>query len=86
MLGYDPSVVISDPLESELEALESLAGGITIGIQANHRRLNAMGRSLRRTGKLLISAPLAGAAAYLLAFERVRIMADLAAAAHQLSR
>jgi hypothetical protein len=86
MRGYDPSVVISDPLESELEALESLAGGITSGIQANHHRLNAMGRSLRRTGKLLISAPLAGAAAYLLAYERAPIMADLAAAAHQLSR
>jgi hypothetical protein len=86
MLGYDPSVVISDHLNSELEALESLAGGITAGIQANHRRLNAMGRSLRRTGKLLISAPLAGAAAYSLAFERAPIIADLAAVAHQLSQ
>jgi hypothetical protein len=86
MRGYDPSVVISDTLGSELESLESLAGGITEGIQANNRKLDAMGRSLRRTGKLLIAAPLAGAATYSAAYERVGIISELAAAAHLLSQ
>ncbi len=85
MHGYDPSVVISDTLGSELESLESLAGGITAGIQANNRRLDGMGRSLRRTGKLLIAAPLAGAVTYAAAYERVEIMSELAAVAHRLS-
>jgi hypothetical protein len=86
MRGYDPSVIISDTLGTELEALESLAGGITDGIQANNRRLDGMGRSLRRTGKLLIAAPLAGGVAYAAAYDRVDIMSELAAAAHLLSR
>jgi hypothetical protein len=86
MRGYDPSVVISDTLGSELEALESLAGGITDGIQANNLRLDSMGRSLRRTGKLLIAAPLAAGTAYAAAYYRVDIMSELAAAAHLLSR
>jgi hypothetical protein len=86
MRGYDPSVVITDTLGSELESLESLAGGITDGIQANNRRLDGMGRSLRRTGRLLIAAPLSGALTYAAAYERARIIFDLAAAAHLLSQ
>ena len=86
MRGYDPSVIISDTLRTELESLESLAGGITEGIQANNQRLNGMGRSLRRTGKLLIAAPLAGAVACGVAYERASIMSELVAAAHRLSR
>lgn len=53
-------------LGTELEALESIAGGISPGIQANNRRLDGMGRLLRWAGWLLIAAPLAGAAIYLL--------------------
>jgi hypothetical protein len=64
MLGYDPSVITSDRLGSELEVLESIAAGLTPGIQANNERLNSMGSSLRWTGRLLIAAPVFGAIAY----------------------
>ena len=86
MRGYDPSVIISDTLATELESFESLAGGITDGIQANNRRWDNMGRSLRRTGKLLIAAPLAAGTTYAAAYYRVDIISELAAAAHLLSR
>ena len=65
MVGYDPSIITSDPLGSELEALESIAAGLSPGIQANNRRLREMGRFLRGAGWLLIAAPVLGAAAYL---------------------
>lgn len=64
MVGYDPEVIISDQLGSELEVLESIATGLSPGIQANNRRLNAMARMLRWAGWALIAAPVIGAAAY----------------------
>ncbi len=44
--------------------LESVAAGLSTGIQANNRRLNAMSRMLRWVGWMLIGAPVLGAAAY----------------------
>ena len=64
MLGYDPEVITGDRLGSELEVLESIAAGLSPGIQANNRRLNAMGRMLRLAGWLLLAAPAIGALAY----------------------
>lgn len=64
LLGYDPSVIIDDVLETELKTTESVASGIGIGLQANNRRLNDMGRMLRWAGWMLITAPFAGAATY----------------------
>jgi hypothetical protein len=64
MVGYDPEVITSDQLGSELEVLESIAAGLSPGIQVNNRRLNAMGRMLRWAGWMLIAAPVIGAAAY----------------------
>jgi hypothetical protein len=64
MVGYDPGVITSDQLGSELEVLESIASGLSPGIQANNRRLNAMARMLRWAGWMLIAAPVTGAAAY----------------------
>jgi hypothetical protein len=64
MIGYDPSVVTSDPLETELEVLESLGEGIGEGIQANNRRLNGMGRMLRWAGWCIIVAPILGGIAF----------------------
>lgn len=64
MVGYDPLLITSDDLASELEVLESVAAGLSEGIQANNLRLNAMGRMLRAAGWLLIIAPVAGAIAY----------------------
>jgi hypothetical protein len=64
MVGYDPEVITSDRLGSELEVLESIAAGLSPGIQANNRRLDAMGRMLRWAGWMLIAAPIIGAVAY----------------------
>jgi hypothetical protein len=64
MVGYDPEVIITDRLGSELELLESIAGGLSPGIQANNLRLDGMGRRLRWAGWLLIAAPLVGGLAY----------------------
>lgn len=64
MVGYDPEVITTDDLGSELEVLESIAAGLSPGIQANNRRLNAVGRMLRWAGWPLIAAPAIGAAAY----------------------
>ena len=64
MVGYDPELITSDQLGSELEVLESIAAGLSPGIQANNRRLNAMGRMLRWAGWMLIAAPVIGAVAY----------------------
>ena len=64
MVGHDPSVIKSDPLGSELEVLESVADGLSPGIQANDNRLHGMGRLLRVAGWLLIAAPMFGAVAY----------------------
>jgi len=63
--GYDPEIIMNDSLATELEALESLAEGISPGIQANNRRLNGMGRLLRLSGWALIAAPLGGATTYI---------------------
>jgi hypothetical protein len=64
MVGYDPEVITSDQLGSELEVLESIAAGLSPGIQANNRRLNEMGLMLRWAGWVLIVAPAIGAATY----------------------
>ncbi len=64
MVGYDPEVITADRLGSELEVLESIAAGLSPGIQANNRRLNTMGRMLRWADWMLISALALGAAAY----------------------
>jgi hypothetical protein len=64
MVGYDLAVISADRLESELEVLESIASGLSPGIQANNRRLNEMGRMLRWAGWLLIVAPTVGAITY----------------------
>lgn len=64
MTGYDPQVIMTDTLSTELETLESLAEGISPGIQANNLRLNTMGTLLRWAGWMLIAAPVAGAATY----------------------
>jgi hypothetical protein len=68
MLGYDPEVITSDTLGSELEVLESIAGGLSPGIQANNSRLGGMARMLRWVGWMLIAAPIFGAAAYWTAY------------------
>ncbi len=62
--GYDPQVIMGDPLSTELEVLESIAGGISPSIQANNRRLNSIGKLLRWAGWLLIAAPFPGATVY----------------------
>lgn len=62
--GYDPPVITNDELGTELEVLESIAFGISPGIQTNNLRIERMGMSLRWDGWLLIAAPIAGAAAY----------------------
>ena len=64
MGGYDPTIITADTLGTELEVLESVAGGISLGIQANNLRLNGMGRMLRWAGWMLIAAPVVGAVAY----------------------
>jgi hypothetical protein len=64
MVGYDPTVVMTDTLATELEALESIAAGLSAGIQDNNRRLDGMGKNLRLAGWLLVAAPFVGAAAY----------------------
>ncbi len=64
MTGYDPAIILNDNLGTELEALESQAGGLGSGILANDRRLVAMGRLLRWAGWMLIAAPSTGAALY----------------------
>jgi hypothetical protein len=64
MQGYDPTVILDDTLGTELETLESIAEGLSPGIQDNNRRLNHMGRSLRVAGWLLITAPMSGAIVY----------------------
>lgn len=86
MLGYDPSVITSDRLGSELELLESIALGLSPGIQANNWRLNSMGRMLRRTGGLLIAAPLVGAISYALAYKQALIIILLLEVVHRLFR
>jgi hypothetical protein len=62
--GYDPQIIMGDPLGTELEVVESIADGISPSIQANNRRLNSMGKLLRWAGWLLIAAPFPGAAVY----------------------
>ncbi len=62
--GYDPQVITRDTLGTELEVLESVGSGISAGLRANAVRLDAMARLLRRSGWLLLAAPLAGAVAY----------------------
>jgi hypothetical protein len=64
MVGYDPQVITSDRLDSELELLESIAAGLSPGIQTNNRRLNGMGRMLRWAGWMLIAAPWVGTLSY----------------------
>jgi hypothetical protein len=64
MVGYDPPVILEDTLATELEILESIAQGLSPGIQDNNRRLNEMGTRLRVAGWLLIAALFVGAAAY----------------------
>jgi hypothetical protein len=64
MVGYDPEVITTDKLGSELEVLEFIAAGLSPGIQANNRRLNGMGRMLRWVGWMLIAATAFAAAAY----------------------
>ena len=65
--GYDPTVITGDTLGTELEVLESVAEGISPGIQRNNIRLEEMGKLLRWSGWLLIAAPILGAAAYTVA-------------------
>lgn len=65
--GYDPTVIIDDTLGTELEVLESMAGGISPGIQRNNTRLEEMGKFLRWAGWMLIAAPFLGAIAYTIA-------------------
>lgn len=65
MVGYDPLVITSDPLASELEVLESIAAGLSPGIQDNNVRLDGMSKLLRWAGWFLIAAPVSGAVAYL---------------------
>jgi hypothetical protein len=64
MVGYDPEVITSDRLGSELELLESIAAGLSPGIQVNNRRLDGMGRMLRWAGWMLIAAPWVGTVTY----------------------
>jgi hypothetical protein len=64
MVGYDPTVIISDPLESELEVLESIGTGFSPGIQLNNLRLTEMAKLLRWAGWLLIAAPVIGGSVY----------------------
>lgn len=64
MVGYDPSVITTDPLGSELEVLESIAAGLSPGIQDNNIRLDAMGLMLRWAGWLLLAAPVIAAIVY----------------------
>ena len=63
--GYDPQVITTDTLGTELESLESIAAGLSPGIQANNLRLDGMGRMLRWSGWMLIAAPLGGALTYM---------------------
>jgi hypothetical protein len=67
MVGYDPTLITSDPLGSELEVLESIAVGLSAGFQGNNLRLNQTGKLLRWAGWLLTAAPLFGGAAYVTA-------------------
>jgi len=62
--GYDPQVILGDPLATELEVLESIAEGMSPSIQTNNKRLNVMGKLLRWAGWSLIAAPIPGAVAY----------------------
>ena len=65
MVGYDPEVITTDRLESELEVLESIAAGLSPGIQANNNRLNEISQMLRWVGWMLIAAPAVGYSAFL---------------------
>jgi hypothetical protein len=64
MVGYDPIVIMSDTLETELEVLESIGSGLSPGIQVNNLRLNEMATLLRWAGWLLIAAPAIGGVVY----------------------
>jgi len=66
MVGYDPTIIAGDTLDMELEILESIAVGLSKGIQDNNALLNEMGSRLRLAGWLLIAAPFIGGAAYAL--------------------
>ncbi len=65
--GYDPTVIMGDTLGTELEVLESVAEGISPGIQRNNTRLEGMGTLLRWSGWMLIAAPFLGGIAYAVA-------------------
>lgn len=68
MLGYSPDVIMEMQARfaTELEALESMCGGLADGMKVNNRRLDRMGSALRWGGWLLICSPVAGVAAYYL--------------------
>ncbi len=62
--GYDPTAILDEKLETELEILEATAYGISPVSQENNRRLERMATALRWAGWMLIGAPLAGATAF----------------------
>jgi len=64
MVGYDPTVILDDDNKSELEALESVALGLSDGIQGNNRRLKRTGQLLRYAGWTMIAAPIIGGLIY----------------------
>jgi hypothetical protein len=64
MVGYDPMLILSNDLASELELVEAVAKGMSIGIQQNYQMIDYASRLLRRAGWVLISAPLLAGAAY----------------------
>lgn len=66
MVGYEPDVVmgLSARFNTELEAVESISGGLIDGIAINNQRIAQTSRLLRWAGWLLIVAPVAGAVIY----------------------
>lgn len=66
LVGYepDPVLALSDRLGTELEALESISGGLADGVRVNNRRISRMAFTLRWAGWLLLFGPLAGGIAY----------------------
>jgi len=64
MTGYDPRLILDDSFLTELETLESMAEGISPGIQTNNARIDRIGVALRWAGWMLIAAPLVGGVSY----------------------
>ena len=53
LVGYDPSVITTDRNETELEVIESVAVGISKGIQENNLRLDRMANVCAKLGDCL---------------------------------